>query len=130
MAALSERRGSCLIEAAARDLDRGGHWQPWLRLTRCVGGVWLDQTFDTLKPVFASEQAALRYASELGRRLADEGPAFSPESRTPGAATPALSHALVRDCDPAWKVSRATVSVGWPVWSLLRCLFPAGKQAE
>lgn len=94
MAALRERRGSCLIEAAARDLDNGGHWQPWLKLTRCAGGVWVDHTFDTLKPLFATEQAALQYASELGRRLADEGSAPSPELHHPGPATRTLSHAL------------------------------------
>jgi len=101
MAALRERRGSCLIEAAARDLDKGGHWQPWLRLTRCAGGDRVDHTFDTLKPLFASEQAALRYASELGRRLADEGSALSPELRHSGPATWTLSHALAGACEPA-----------------------------
>lgn len=109
MAALRERRGSCLIEAAARDLDKGSHWQPWLRLTRCAGGVCTGRTFDRLKPVFASEQAALHYASELGRSLADEGSVLSPELRNPEPATWTLSHALARACDHAWKISRATV---------------------
>jgi hypothetical protein len=72
MSAYREERGSCLIEAGALDLHKGSHWQPWLRLTRRVGGVCTSNTVDRLKPVFGTEQAALRYAAELGRNLLDE----------------------------------------------------------
>ena len=68
-----EERGSCLIETGALDLRNDGHWQPWLRLTRRAGGICASQTFDGLKSVFGNEPAALRYATELGRSLADEG---------------------------------------------------------
>jgi hypothetical protein len=72
MSAFREKRGSGLIEAGALDLHKGSHWQPWLRLTRRVGGVCTSSTVDRLKPVFGTEQAALRYAAELGRNLLDE----------------------------------------------------------
>lgn len=72
MTTCREERGSCLIETSALDLRNDGHWQPWLRLTRRAGGVRTSQTFDGLKPLFGNEPAALRYAAELGRRLADE----------------------------------------------------------
>jgi hypothetical protein len=75
-----EERGSCVIEAGALDLQNGNHWQPWLRLTRPAGGVSVSHTFDRLKPVFGTEEAALRYATELGRSLADEGSAPGPAS--------------------------------------------------
>ena len=68
-----EQRGACLIETGARNLHDGRHWQPWLRLTRRAGGVSTACTFDRLKPVFATEEAALAYAAELGRNLADQG---------------------------------------------------------
>lgn len=69
----TEQRGSCLIEAGARDLQHGRHWQPWLKLTPRAQTGSASRTFDGLKPVFGTEQAALRYATELGRSLADEG---------------------------------------------------------
>jgi hypothetical protein len=72
MTAYREERGSCLIETSALDLQNGSHWQPWLRLTRGAGGASTSATFDRLKPVFGTEQAALRYAAELGRRFVDE----------------------------------------------------------
>ena len=93
MAIFREQRGSCLIEAGAVDLQHGSHWQPWLRLTRSAGGVCASRTFDGLKPVFATEQAALRYAAELGRSLADEGPALGPASRNRGPAAWPLNQA-------------------------------------
>jgi hypothetical protein len=80
-----EERGSCLIEAGALDLEHGRHWQPWLRLTHRTNGVCVSRTFDGLKPVFGTEQAALRYAAELGRNLADEEavPGPAPSRREP-----------------------------------------------
>jgi hypothetical protein len=78
-----EERGSCLIEADALDLQNGRHWKPWLRLTRNAGGVSASHTFAGLMAVFGTEQAALRYANELGRMLIDEGSAFAPLSDLP-----------------------------------------------
>lgn len=54
---------------------------------RRAGGVSARHTFDGLKPVFGTEQAALRYAAELGKSLADEESAFSPASRNQRPAT-------------------------------------------
>lgn len=73
-----EQRGSCLIETGARNLQDGRHWQPWLRLTRRAGGVSTACTFDSLKPVFATEESAIAYAAELGRNLADQGWGLDP----------------------------------------------------
>ncbi len=69
-----EARGPCLIEAGALDLQDGSHWQPWLRLAPLPEADFriAAQAFHDLKPVFGSEGAAIRYAIELGRRLADE----------------------------------------------------------
>jgi hypothetical protein len=78
MNAYREERGSCLIEASALELRNGSHWQPWLRLTHRGGVASTSATFDRLKPVFGTEQAALRYAAELGRSLVDE--ALAPRS--------------------------------------------------
>ena len=78
MTTYREQRGSCLIEAGARDLQDGRHWQPWLRLTRHADVVSASSTFDRLKPVFGTEEAALRYAAELGKSLVDEGSALGP----------------------------------------------------
>jgi hypothetical protein len=69
-----------LIEADALDLQTCTHWKPWLRLTRHSGGVAVSHTFDGLMPVFGTEQAALRYAANLGRMLIDEGSVFAPIS--------------------------------------------------
>lgn len=80
MTTYREERGSCLIEAGALDLQYGAHWKPWLRLTRRAGGVSASHTFDGLKPVFGTEQAALHYAAELGKSLADEKSALGPAS--------------------------------------------------
>jgi hypothetical protein len=93
-----EQRGSCLIEAGALDLENGNHWKPWLRLTRCVDGVSASRDFDGLKPVFGTEQAALRYAAELGRSLADEGSVFDPVSHNQKPATWPLYRAFARSC--------------------------------
>lgn len=78
-----EERGSCLIEADALDLQNGRHWKPWLRLTRNAGGVSASHTFPGLMPVFGTEQAALRYATELGKMLIDEGSVLAPLSDLP-----------------------------------------------
>lgn len=98
MTTYREERGSCLIEAGALDLQNGRHWQPWLRLTRRAGGVSASRTFDGLKPVFGTEQAALRYAAELGRSLADEGSTSGPGSRDRKPATWLLHHAFAQSC--------------------------------
>ena len=87
MTTCREKRGSCLIETGAIDLHHGKHWQPWLRLTRPAGGVSVIHTFDRLKPVFGTEQAALRYAAALGRSLADEGSGLAAASRNGKPAT-------------------------------------------
>jgi hypothetical protein len=75
-----EQRGACLIEARARDLHDGSHWQPWLKLTHSAGAASACRTFDRLKPVFGTENAALHYAAELGRSLVDEGSVLVPAS--------------------------------------------------
>jgi hypothetical protein len=98
MTTCREERGAFLIEAGALDLQNGGHWKPWLRLTRRVDGVPASRTFDGLKPVFGTEQAALRYAAELGRSLADEGSALGSESRNRNLATWPLHHAFPWPC--------------------------------
>ena len=93
-----EERGSYLIEAGALDLDSGRHWQPWLRLTHSESGVPASRTFDGLKPVFGTEHAALRYAAELGRSLADEGSNQDPASRKRKPATWPLDQAFGQSC--------------------------------
>jgi hypothetical protein len=98
MRAYREERGSCLIEAGALDLQNGSHWKPCLRLTRRAGGVCASATFDGLKPVFGTEQAALRYAAELGRSLADEASALDPALRHRKPATWPLNQAFAQRC--------------------------------
>lgn len=110
-----EQRGSCLIEARARNLQDGRHWQPWLRLTRRAGGVSTACTFDRLKPVFATEETALAYAAELGRTLADQGWGLDPGplARNPKPAPGSLPQAyrarkspLERGCRTARYMAR------------------------
>jgi hypothetical protein len=79
-------------------LDSGGHWQPWLRLTYSAGAVPASRTFDGLKPVFGTEHAALRYAAELGRSLADEGSNQDPASRKRKPATWPLHQGFGQSC--------------------------------
>ena len=98
MTAYREERGSCLIEADALDLENRSHWKPWLRLTRRAGGVSASHTFDGLKPVFGTEQAALRYAAELGRTLIDEESVLAPASRNHKIATRPLNQAFAQSC--------------------------------
>jgi hypothetical protein len=93
-----EQRGSCLIEAGALDLDNGSHWKPWLKLTYTAGGVSDSRSFDGLKPVFGTQAAALRYATEVGRRLADEGAMLGPASRNQIAASWPQHPAAFRSC--------------------------------
>jgi len=83
-----EQRGPYLVEAGAADLDRGKHWQPWVKLAlpRRADGAPASRSFDRLKPVFGTRAAALRYAIELGRRLADEGIDLFPASSDGGNA--------------------------------------------
>jgi hypothetical protein len=93
-----EERGSCLIEAGAVNLHHGSHWQPWLRLSRRAGGVAASRSFDGLKPVFGTEQAALRYAAVLGRSLADEESCLEPASRNRKPEAWPLNQASARPC--------------------------------
>jgi hypothetical protein len=88
MTTYRQERGPYLIEAGARDLGNGSHWQPWLRLTRRAGGVSARSTFDGLKPVFGTEQSALAYAAELGMSLADEGLMLGASGNQKPAARP------------------------------------------
>jgi len=98
MTSYREQRGSCVIEAGALELDNGSHWKPWLKLTQSAGGVTDSRTFDALKPVFGTERAALRYATEVGRSLVDEGSSFGPASRNRKAATWPQNPAGIRSC--------------------------------
>ena len=98
MTTYREERGTCLIAMGALDLQNGSHWQPWLRLTRRASGVSATDTFDGLKPVFGTEQAALRYAAKLGRSLADDSSALDPGSRNRKPATWPLHQAFARPC--------------------------------
>jgi hypothetical protein len=93
-----EERGTCVIEASALYYRNGSHWQPWLRLTRRARGVFASDTFDALKPVFGTEQAALGYAAELGRTMADEGRPSDSAARNQAPATWPLQHAFARPC--------------------------------
>jgi len=98
MTTYREQRSTCLIEAGAMDLQNGCHWQPWLRLTRGADGVSASNTFDRLKPQFGTEQAALRYAAELGRSLADEGWGLDLAAREQKSAPWPLNQAYARSC--------------------------------
>jgi hypothetical protein len=123
MSAFREKRGSGLIEAGALDLHEGSHWQPWLRLARGVGGVCSSNTVDRLKPVFGTEQAALRYAAELGRNLLDEPVVL--RSGAVQAQTRAVAASLVRAMHISLPRRRLTDSTRphtawWPDLSLPR----------
>jgi hypothetical protein len=98
MTTYREERGACLIEAGARDLHNGGHWQPWLRLTRHADGVCSSHTFERLKSVFGTEEAALSYAAELGRSLADEGWGLGLATLNRKPATWPLNQPLAQSC--------------------------------
>jgi hypothetical protein len=87
-----------MIEAGALNLHDGSHWQPRLRLTRRPGGIFASDTFHSLKPVFGTEQAALGYAVEPGRSMADEGRVTDPMARNQVPATWPLQHEFAGPC--------------------------------
>lgn len=105
-----EEYGACLIEAGARDLQNGCHWQPWLRLTRRADGVSSSHTFDRLKSVFGTDEAALRYAAELGRSLADEGWGLGPAARNLESAARQSNRAAARHC--AYRLRKSPLTRG------------------
>ena len=63
-----------------------------------AGGVSASRTFDGLKPVFGTEQAALRYAAELGRSLADEDAGLDQAARNRQAAAWPLHWTFAQSC--------------------------------
>ena len=75
-----EERGRCLIEASAfhlgdGNLGDGNKWQPRLTMTRmaCANALSKSQSFPGLTPLFETAKGAVRYATDLGRSMADEG---------------------------------------------------------
>jgi hypothetical protein len=70
-----EERGQYLIEASAFHLPGGNQWQPRLTMTRLRDERALprSQSFPGLSPLFETAKGAIRYATDLGRRMADEG---------------------------------------------------------
>jgi len=70
-----EERGQYLIEASAFHLPGGTQWQPRLTMTRLPFEKVLSksQAFPGLTPVFETARGAMRYATELGRSMADQG---------------------------------------------------------
>jgi hypothetical protein len=77
MASHREERGQYLIEAGAFHLPGGAKWQPRLTMTRmrCSSGLPKSQSFPGLTPLFDTAKGATRFATDLGRSLADEGSA-------------------------------------------------------
>ncbi|TAK69339.1 MAG: hypothetical protein EPO19_07385 [Betaproteobacteria bacterium] len=77
MASHREERGQYLIEAGAFHLPGGSKWQPRLTMTRlrCGTGLSRSQSFPGLTPVFDTAKGATRFATDLGRSMADEGSA-------------------------------------------------------
>ena len=69
-----EERGLYLIEASACHLP-GNKWQPRLTMTRLRTPRELSksQAFPGLTPSFDTAKNATRYATDLGRTLADQG---------------------------------------------------------
>lgn len=69
-----EERGQYLIEASAFHLP-GSQWQPRLTMTRLRSASELprSQSFPGLSPLFETAKGAIRFATDLGRRMADEG---------------------------------------------------------
>jgi hypothetical protein len=77
MANHREERGLYLIEAGAFHLPGGNKWQPRLTMTRlrCSTGLSRSQSFPGLTPLFDTAKGATRFATDLGRSLADQGSA-------------------------------------------------------
>jgi hypothetical protein len=74
MATHREERGPYLIEAGAFLLPGGNKWQPRLTMTRmaCATTLSKSQAFPGLTPLFETSKGAVRYATDLGRNMADE----------------------------------------------------------
>jgi hypothetical protein len=70
-----EERGKYLIEAGAFHLEVENKWQPRLTITRLPFANVLSksQAFPGLRPLFETAKGATRYATDLGRSMADEG---------------------------------------------------------
>jgi len=70
-----EERGQYLIEASAFQMPIGNKWQPRLTMTRLRDPKELSksQSFPGLTPLFETAKGATRYATDLGRILADQG---------------------------------------------------------
>jgi len=70
-----EERGQYLIEASAFQMPIGNKWQPRLTMTRLSDPKELSksQSFPGLTPLFETAKGATRYATDLGRILADQG---------------------------------------------------------
>jgi len=69
-----EERGRYLIEASACRLN-DAKWQPRLTMTRmaCANALSKSQSFPGLTPLFETAKGAIRFATDLGRSMADEG---------------------------------------------------------
>jgi hypothetical protein len=69
-----EKRGEYLIEASAFHLPNGSKWQPRLVMTRvgCGKALPKSQSFPGLAPLFETAKGAVRFATDLGRRMIDE----------------------------------------------------------
>ena len=70
-----EERGKYLIEASACHLPDQNRWQPRLTMTRlaCANLLSKSQAFPGLQPLFETAKGATRYATDLGRNMADQG---------------------------------------------------------
>jgi hypothetical protein len=75
MANHREERGQYLIEAGAFHLAGGSKWQPRLTMTRLprAKGLSKSQSFPGLTPLFDTAKGATRFATDLGRSMADQG---------------------------------------------------------
>lgn len=73
MLARREEHHGYMIEASAF-LLAGDRWQPRLTMTRVFhgGAFGKSQSFPGLTPEFNTAKGATRYATELGRKLAEE----------------------------------------------------------
>jgi len=69
-----EKRGQYLIEASAFQLPVGKKWQPRLTMTRvaCAEALSRSQSFPGLTPLFETARGATRFATDLGRSMADQ----------------------------------------------------------